>query len=107
MKSTRTAILLLALAGAFTSFMVMGLSAPAEAGVSKKQAMAACRAKYGKDVTSVVIKKNGQIVCQEGPSGKSASRAEVYEWCKRKFGATTVVVQKKGDRWHCLYYGRY
>lgn len=107
MKSTRTAILQLAVAGAFTTFTAMGLAAPAEAGVSKKQAMAACRAKYGKDVTSVTIKKNGQIVCQEGPDSTSATRKEVFEYCKRKFGATTVVVQKKGKRWQCLYYGRY
>jgi hypothetical protein len=98
MKSTRTAIL--------TSFMVMGLATTAEAGISKKQAMAACRAKYGKDVTGVVIKKNGQIVCQEGPS-ETASRQEVYEYCKRKLNPTMIVMQKKGGRWHCLYSGNY
>ncbi len=106
MKSTRTAILKLALAGALTSFTVMGLATTAEAGISKKQAMAACRAKYGKDVTGVVIKKNGQIVCQEGPS-ETASRQEVYEYCKRKLNPTMIVMQKKGGRWHCLYSGNY
>jgi len=54
----------------------------------------------------VVVKKNGQIVCQEGPGGE-ATRKEVFEWCKKKFSATTIVMQKKGDHWQCLYYGRY
>ena len=35
------------------------------------------------------------------------TRDEVFEWCKKKFSATTVTVQKKGNRWHCRYYGRY
>lgn len=106
MKSTRTAILKLALIGAFVTLGVTGLAATAEAGVSKKQAMAACRAKYGQDVTDVVIRKNGQIVCQEGPA-ETASRREVYEFCKRKLKATMIVMQKKGGRWHCLYSGNY
>lgn len=106
MKSTRTAVLRLTLAGILSASALVGLAAVAEAAVSKKQAMAACRAKYGKDVTSVVIKKNGQIVCQQGP-GEQASRKEVYDYCERTFSATTIVMQKKGGRWMCLYYGRY
>ena len=106
MWSTRTAIFDLVLAGAFVTFVVTGLAATAEAGVSKKQAMAVCRAKYGKGITDVVIRKNGEIVCQEGPS-ETASRREVYEFCKRKLRATMIVMQKKGGRWHCLYSGNY
>lgn len=106
MRSTRTAVLQLAIAGILSAAALTGPAAVAEAAVSKKQAMAACRAKYGNDVTSVVIKKNGQIVCQEGP-GENASRQEVYDYCKRKLNPTMIVMQKKGGRWHCLYSGNY
>lgn len=106
MKSRRTAILNIALAGMFVTLGATGLAATAAAGVSKKQAMAVCRAQYGKDITDVVIRKNGQIVCQEGPA-ETASRQEVYEFCKRKLKATMIIMQKKGKRWHCLYSGNY
>lgn len=99
-------MLKLALIGALITSGVTVFAAAAEAGVSKKQAMAACRAKYGKDITDVVIRKNGQIVCQEGPA-ETASRREVYEYCKRKLNATMIIMQKKGKRWHCLYSGNY
>lgn len=106
MKWTRTAVLRLTLAGILSASALAGLAATAQAGVSKKQAMASCRAKFGNDITDVVIKKNGQIVGQQGP-GEKASRKEVYEYCKRTFSATTIIMQKKGGRWMCLYYGRY
>ncbi|WP_162914057.1 hypothetical protein [Taklimakanibacter lacteus] len=107
MTVTRAAVLVSTFAGMLSLLALIHMPAPAEAArPSHKQAMAICRSHYGKDITGVVIKKNGQIVCQEGP-GAEASRKEVFEWCKRKFSATTVVVQKKGKRWHCLYYGRY
>lgn len=73
---------------------------------SQKQLLAICRARYGNDISGAVMQKNGQIVCQEGP-GREATRDQVFEWCKKKFSATTVTVQKKGNRWHCRYYGRY
>ncbi len=106
MKSSGTAVLSLALAPALSAFMTAGLSGVAEAGISKKQAMATCRARYGDEISGVVIKKNGQIVCQEGP-GENASRREVYEYCKRKLDPRMIVMQKKGSRWHCLYSGNY
>lgn len=75
--------------------------------LSYKQAMAACRAKFGKDITGVVIKKNGQIVCQEGP-GRNATRQEVYDYCKKRYSATTVYLRKLASgKWECRYYGRY
>ena len=107
MNNVTMACVRLAIATGLSLVMGGDRSAPAEAArPSQKQAMAACRAKYGNDVTSVVVKKNGQIVCQEGP-GREATRKEVFEWCKKKFSATTIVMQKKGDHWQCLYYGRY
>lgn len=106
MMSTMTVVLKLTLALALAAFVAAGLSGAAEAGVSKKQAMAACRAKYGKDVTDVVIRKNGEIVCQQGPS-ENASRKEVYEYCKRTLDPKMIVMQKRGGRWFCLYSGNY
>ena len=70
-----------------------------------QQAMAACRAKYGKGITNVVIKKNG-IVCQEGP--RNPTRQQVYEYCKKEYSAQTVFVRKLANgKWECRYYGRY
>jgi hypothetical protein len=103
MSFTRNASCGLAFA---TALMLLMSAAPAHA-LSYKQAMAACRAKYGKDVTSVVIKKNGQIVCREDP-GRTATRQEVYDYCKKKTSAQTLMVRKKSNgRWECRYYGRF
>ncbi len=73
--------------------------------ISTKQAMQVCRERYGKGITSVVIKKNGHIVCQEGP-GRLATRQQVFDYCKKKFGATMVVVRKRpGGKWFCGHNG--
>ena len=96
----------LGLACVFSAVTVAGLPAVAEAAMSKKEAMAVCRKQYGKEITDVVIRKNGQIVCQEGP-GKNASRQEVYDYCKRTLKATMIIMQKKYGRWHCMYSGNY
>lgn len=108
MTSANTAGLNLALAAILSLFVMGEVSAPAEAArPSQKQAMAACRAKFGNGITSAVVQKNGQIVCQEGP-GPGATREEVFDWCKKTFSATTVTVRKKkGGKWECRYYGRY
>ncbi|QIG50620.1 hypothetical protein G5V57_24540 [Nordella sp. HKS 07] len=106
MTSSGTAVLNAAFALALSAFMTAGLLGEAEAGVSKKQAMAACRAKYGNEVSDVVIKKNGEIVCQQGPS-ETASRKEVYEYCKRTLNPKMIVMQKRNGRWMCLYSGNY
>lgn len=106
MTSSRALARNLALACAFFAVTAAGLPAVAEAGMSKKEAMAVCRKKYGKEITDVVIQKNGQIVCQEGP-GKNASRKEVYDYCKRTLKANMIIMVKKYGRWHCRYSGPY
>lgn len=106
MTPTRALARNLALACAFSALTAVGLPAVAEAGMSKKEAMAVCRKQYGNEITGVDIRKNGQIVCQEGP-GKNASRQEVYAYCKRKLKANMIIMQKKYGRWHCLYSGNY
>jgi hypothetical protein len=88
------------------AFVVLTLAAPVHA-LSYKQAMAACRAKYGNGVTSVVIKKSGQIVCREGPSGKP-TRKQVYDYCKKTLSPQMLMVVKRPNgKWECRYYGRF
>ena len=89
-------------------FVVIDMPAPAEAArPSNQQVLAACRAKFGKEVTSYSVRKNGQIVCQVGP-GPAATRQEIFDYCKRTLGATTLTVRKKANgKWECRYYGRY
>jgi len=85
---------------------VLTVATPSYA-LSYKQAMAACKAKFGMGVTSVTIKKSGQIVCQEGP-GRNATRKEVYDYCKKRYSATTVYLRKlPSGKWECRYYGRF
>jgi hypothetical protein len=91
----------------FSSLMIVEIPAPAQAAKpTHQQAMAACRAKYGKKVTNAVVNKNGSITCQSRVV-RQMTRAEVFEACKKKYGATTIIVQKKGNGWLCRYYGRY
>jgi len=108
MRTIGTFILATTLAGTLPLLTVTSMSAPAEAArPSNKQLLAACRAKFGKDVTSVSVKKNGQVVCQQGP-GPQATRQEIFEYCRRTLGATTLTVRKKANgKWECRYYGRY
>lgn len=102
MQLTRYSICLLIAAAALSSIAVADAAA-----LSRKQAMAACKVKYGKGVTDVVIRKDGRIVCQEGP-GRNATRQQVYDYCMKSLGATQVYLRKKANgKWVCLYYGRY
>lgn len=91
---------------AAATLLALTVATPSHA-LSYKQAMSVCRAKYGKGITDVVIKKNGQIVCQEGP-GRNATRREVYDYCKKRYSATTVYLRKlPSGKWECRYYGRF
>ena len=103
-----TSVLTMVLASTLSLLAVTIMPATAEAArPSNKQLLAACRAKFGKDVTSVSVKKNGQVVCQQGP-GPGATRQEIFDYCKRTLGATTLTVRKKANgKWECRYYGRY
>ena len=88
------------------SAVAMMMPSPVAA-LSTKQAMALCRAKYGTGVTGVTIRKNGHIVCQEGP-GPNATRQQVYDYCKKRHNATVVKVRKlSGGKWHCLHNGHF
>jgi len=108
MRTIGTSILATTLAGMISLLAVTSMPVTAEAArPSNEQLLAACRAKYGKDVTSVSVKKNGQVVCQQGP-GPQATRQEIFEYCRRTLGATTLTVRKKANgKWECRYYGRY
>ena len=108
MRTIGTSILATTLAGMLSLLAVTSMPVTAEAArPSNKQLLAACRAKFGKDVTSVSVKKNGQVVCQQGP-GPGATRQEIFDYCKRTLGATTLTVRKKANgKWECRYYGRY
>jgi hypothetical protein len=64
-----------------------GTTAADAAKPSHFDAMATCRAKYGMGVTSVTITKNGRVICREGP-GPNATRQEVYDYCRKRSGAT-------------------
>jgi hypothetical protein len=93
------------LAATLLAFVALTMATPSY-GYSKKEAMAACRAKYGKGITDVIFKKNGQIVCQEGP--RNPTRQQVYDYCKKEYSAQTVWVRKLANgKWECRYYGRY
>jgi hypothetical protein len=104
MTATRATVLTMMLSMLTLTLMPV----PADAArPSQKQLLAACKAKFGVGVTSVSVKKNGQIVCQEGP-GPGATRKEVFEYCRKSLGATTLTVRKKANgKWECRYYGRY
>jgi uncharacterized protein GlcG (DUF336 family) len=73
---------------------------------TQAQAMAACKAKYGKKVVNAIVNKNGSLTCQWRVV-REMTRAEAYESCKKKYSATTILLQKKKSGWMCRYYGRY
>jgi hypothetical protein len=72
--------------------------------LSHADAMAACRAKYGKKVINAIVNKNGTFTCQ-WQVARPMTHAEVYEACKKKFHSITVFVFKKKDGWYCRYRG--
>jgi hypothetical protein len=108
MTMIATRVLTIMLAGTLSVLALGPISAPAEAArPSSKQLLAMCRAKFGMGVTSVSVRKNGQVVCQQGP-GPGATRKEVFDYCRKTLGATTLTVRKKANgKWECRYYGRY
>ncbi|MFZ5673010.1 MAG: hypothetical protein ACOZAM_08600 [Pseudomonadota bacterium] len=84
-----------------------GLSAAAGAApITQKEALAACRAQYGKKVIKAAIGKNGKINCQ-WQVRREMTRQDVYEACRKKFSATTAMVHKTKTGWRCRYIGRF
>lgn len=107
MKSSKAASFALAVAVLLALFVSGKTSAPSYAAKpSQKQAMAACKAKYGKKVVNAIVNKNGTLTCQWRVM-REMTRAEVYEACKKRFSATTAMVRKTKTGWVCRYYGRY
>jgi hypothetical protein len=108
MKLTRTAVSLkLAMAG-LLSWLVAGdwLAAAHAAKPSQADAMAACRAKYGKKVIKAIINKDGTLTCQ-WQVARPMTRSEAYEACRKKTGAFTAFVHKTKNGWRCRYIPRY
>lgn len=84
-----------------------GLSATAGvAAITQKEALAACRAQFGKKVIKATVGKNGKINCQ-WQIRREMTRQEVYDACRKKFSATTAMVQRTKTGWRCRYIGRY
>lgn len=67
-----------------------------------QQALAACKAKYGKKVVNAIVNKNGSLTCQ-WQVYREMTRAEAYESCRKKFGNTTIMMMKKKNGWACRY----
>ena len=106
MTSTRTGLVRLACAVLLSLFAGGHMSLPSDAAKpTQKQAMAACKAKYGKKVINAIVNKNGSLTCQWRVM-REMTRAEVYESCRKKFGPTTIFVQKKKSGWVCRYIPR-
>jgi uncharacterized protein GlcG (DUF336 family) len=103
MKSTRAGVVRLVCAVLLSLFAVGHMSLPSDAAKpTQKQAMAACKAKYGKKVVNAIINKNGSLTCQWRVV-REMTRAEAYESCRKKFGPTTIFVRKKKSGWECRY----
>jgi hypothetical protein len=82
------------------------MAAAHAAAPSQKEAITACRAQYGKKVINAIVHKNGKVTCQ-WQVVRQMTRAEVFEACRKKHGATTLLIRKKKNGWECRYYGRY
>lgn len=107
MRQLRRAGFTLAIMTAMTGLVAGEWALAAEAAKpSRSDAMAACRAKFGKKVVSVVINKNGSITCQSRVT-RPMTRAEVYAACRKKFRATTAFVYKTKAGWLCRYASPY
>lgn len=103
----RTVGLKLALATTLSFFAAGEWAAPAQAAKpSYKDAMAGCRAQYGKKVINAIVHENGSVTCQ-WQVVREMTRKEAYDACRKKFGATTAFVQKKKGGWWCRYKPRY
>lgn len=88
-------------------FALGDMSAPSVAAKPlQKEALAACRAQYGKKVVNAIVDKSGKVTCQ-WQVRREMTREEVYEACKKKYGGTNITVRKKSGSWICRYYGRF
>ncbi|MEM7429034.1 MAG: hypothetical protein AAF441_23345 [Pseudomonadota bacterium] len=80
-------------------------SSTAEAATKKqyRQAMRACKRKYGKTVFKVSFRKNGQIICHYGPrNAKNMTEDQVRKWCRKKYYmSASVRVYKRNGKWVC------
>jgi hypothetical protein len=104
---TGTAGVRLAMTAALTLLMAGEWAAISQAAKpSRSDAMDACRAKYGKKVTNIVINENGTFACQWHVM-RSMTHAEAYEACRKKFDAITAFVHKTKAGWRCRYRPRY
>lgn len=75
---------------------------------TQAQAMAACRARYGKKVTDAVVNKNGTLTCRwQVMRARPMTHSEAYEACRKKYGAVTAFVRKYKNGWMCRYKPRY
>jgi len=107
MTLSRTAGLRLAIVAALSSLAAGEWAATAQtANPSRDDAMAACRARYGKKVTNVIINKDGTLTCQ-WQVVREMTHAEAWEACRKQFGATQAFVQKTKKGWRCRYKARY
>ncbi|QIG50619.1 hypothetical protein G5V57_24535 [Nordella sp. HKS 07] len=73
---------------------------------TQKEALAACRAQYGKKVVNAIVQKDGKVRC-EWMVRREMTREEAFESCRKKYSATTVLLRKTKDGCLCRYYGRY
>jgi hypothetical protein len=103
---TRTAVGL-KLAMAVVLLLGVGATVSHAARPSHSDAMAACRAKYGKKVINAIINKNGTLTCRWQVVRRPATHKEAYEACRKKFGATQAFVFRKKNGWWCRYKARY
>jgi len=73
-------------------------------------ARAACKKQYGKNPTSVEISKdlkNIKCVFGSAKSASSMTRNEVYNYCKKKYQASAIIVSRTKTGWLCRYYSLY
>jgi hypothetical protein len=102
-----TARVRLAMVAGLALFIAGEWVAAAKAAVpTQKEALAACRAQYGKKVVNAVVHKDGKVTCQ-WQVRREMTRSEAFEACRKKYSATTILLHKKNGGWVCRYYGRY
>ena len=79
------------------------------AAVSNKKALKDCKARYGKSVTHIKRKKNGQILCIRSTGFNRArfealSHNDKLDWCRKHFkGEGTIYLTRKRGKTFCTY----